>query len=151
MNPGTLGENLVATWLEQQGWEILHRRWRCRWGELDIIALGHESQPSPDSSFSSEILSFVEVKTRGRGNWDADGLLAITPQKQAKLIQAAQLFLSGHPELSEYPCRFDVALVRYCPKPIKSVETPLSHLHQELSSLVILQAYIQSAFDVEIY
>ena len=41
---GTLGENLVAEWLQQQGWEILHRQWRCRWGEIDIIALGRDQE-----------------------------------------------------------------------------------------------------------
>ncbi|GET38194.1 hypothetical protein MiSe_29480 [Microseira wollei NIES-4236] len=35
---GILGEDFVASWLQAQGWTILHRRWRCRWGELDIIA-----------------------------------------------------------------------------------------------------------------
>ncbi|TAE52754.1 MAG: YraN family protein [Oscillatoriales cyanobacterium] len=39
---GTLGENLVAQWLQQQGWEILHRQYHCRWGEIDIIALGRD-------------------------------------------------------------------------------------------------------------
>ena len=36
---GNLGENLVSQWLEAQGWEILHRRWRCRYGEIDAIAI----------------------------------------------------------------------------------------------------------------
>ncbi len=35
---GVLGEEFVAQWLHSQGWIVLHRRWRCPWGELDLIA-----------------------------------------------------------------------------------------------------------------
>ena len=35
---GNIGEDLVAKWLQSTGWEILHRRFWCRWGEIDIIA-----------------------------------------------------------------------------------------------------------------
>jgi putative endonuclease len=35
---GRLGEDLVAQWLQSRGWVILHRRFSCRWGEIDIIA-----------------------------------------------------------------------------------------------------------------
>ena len=35
---GELGEQLVAGWLQTQDWVILHHRWRCRWGEIDLIA-----------------------------------------------------------------------------------------------------------------
>ncbi len=105
---GLLGEKLVAQWLEQQGWQILEQRWRCRWGEIDLIA--HYRPPA--SQPKAAILAFVEVKSRSQGNWDADGLLAVTAQKQAKLWRTAQIFLARHPQLAELPCRFDVALVQ---------------------------------------
>ncbi len=100
---GQLAEDFVAHWLQQQGWQILAQRWHCRWGELDIVAIDPSTQPC---------LVFVEVKARRRSNWDADGLLAITPTKREKLEQAAQLFLVAHESLVELPCRFDVAAVR---------------------------------------
>ena len=93
----------MSRWLEARGWVTLHHRWYSRWGEIDVIA----------QAKSSDTLAFVEIKTRGRGNWDFDGLLAITPQKQTKLCHAAALFLSEHPDLAEFTCRFDVALVGY--------------------------------------
>ncbi len=105
---GIYGEQLVQNWLIQQGWEILHRRWHCRWGELDLVAQGYNVQ---GGNLSSPMLAFVEVKTRSRGNWDLDGLLSITPAKQRKLRTTAQLFLTRHPHLVHLPCRLDVALV----------------------------------------
>lgn len=35
---GMDGEEYTANWLRRQGYEILARNWRCRWGEVDIIA-----------------------------------------------------------------------------------------------------------------
>lgn len=123
-NPGLWGEAWVAQWLLDTGWEILAQRWRTRWGEIDLIAwqssyttqshLFVKGDISPHLVRSEGgLLAFVEVKTRSRGSWDAGGLLAISPRKQAKLIQTAQLFLAQHPELADFPCRFDVALVQY--------------------------------------
>lgn len=100
---GQLGEQLVAEWLQQEGWQIVAQRWHCRWGELDIV--GYRDRPRPT-------LTFVEVKTRSSGNWDADGRLAITPQKQAKIIQTAELFLAEQPQWSDADGRFDVAIVQ---------------------------------------
>lgn len=108
---GERGEDLVTRWLLQEGWSILQRRWRCRWGELDVVAYRSDGR-------SRGLLIFVEVKTRSDGNWDADGRLAVTPQKQEKLQQAAALFLTRHPHLTDVDCRFDVALVRRRSRPI---------------------------------
>jgi putative endonuclease len=124
---GELGERLVAWWLQAQNGIILHHRWHCRWGEIDLIVQQHPveggEKPLRDRACAAKanhslvalsshsFLSFVEVKTRSQRNWDADGLLAITPSKQAKLWQTAQLFLTERPDLANLPCRFDVALV----------------------------------------
>jgi putative endonuclease len=110
---GQLAENLVAEWLQQQGWQILAQRWHCRQGELDLVAV------------RSDCLAFIEVKARSRGNWDADGLLAITPAKQEKLTFTAQMFLAAHPALAELPCRFDVAIVKAQSKAQPAVSQPV--------------------------
>lgn len=102
---GQIAEIFVAQWLTEQRWQIIAQRWHCRWGELDLVML------TPDRS-----VSFVEVKARSRGNWDADGLLAITATKQNKLVRAAQAFLSAQPQWAELPCRFDVAIVYAQPR-----------------------------------
>ncbi|MBJ7899730.1 MAG: YraN family protein [Cyanobacteria bacterium RI_101] len=99
---GQSGEDLVAEWLSSQGWRILGRRWRWRLGEIDLIA----QQVNP------ALIAFVEVKTRRSGNWDLGGALAVTRSKQRKIILTAQHFLNAHPHLAEWPCRFDVALVK---------------------------------------
>lgn len=98
-NTGNVGEGWVRQYLCQQGWQILAQRWRCRWGELDLVA------------HKADVLIFVEVKTRSPGSWDRGGLLAVGIPKQRRLIRAAQAFLSQHPHLSELSCRFDVALI----------------------------------------
>jgi putative endonuclease len=163
---GELGEQLVAQWLQTQNWIILHHRWRCRWGEIDLIAQQAERARGEDGerektgiTTPSSVLAFIEVKTRASKNWDADGRLAITPQKQAKLWQAAQLFLAHYPELANCPCRFDVALVSYQPShpvsPASMAAIPnATQLPIQLGQPIfvtgyrlLLHDYIPSAFD----
>jgi putative endonuclease len=136
MNTGELGEQVVAQWLQARGSKILHRRWRWKRGEIDLIAV------------DSETLLFIEVKTRNRRNWDTDGLLAITQQKQARIIRTAELFLVKHPQLAEYPCRFDVAIVRHQPLNQEIVEPPLDILTDlNTNERMLLLSYIPGAFD----
>ena len=108
-NIGTLGEELVGRWLELQNYSLLQQNWRCRWGEIDIIAQDR-SKAMPSTGFA---IAFVEVKTRSKNNWDEGGLLAVNAIKQEKIIKTASLFLAKHPQFAELPCRFDVALVSY--------------------------------------
>jgi len=97
---GDRGETLVCAHLQAQGWQILAQQWRCRWGELDVVAR------------KGSTLAFIEVKTRGQSSWDASGRLSITCRKQQKLIRAAMTFLNRFPQLADLNCRFDVALIQ---------------------------------------
>lgn len=143
---GQLGEKLVVRWLQQRGWKIIGQDWHCRWGELDIIALGN----------TPHCLAFVEVKTRKSGNWDENGLLAVTLTKQRKLIYSSQLFLSQFPHWAEVPCRFDVALVSAkrlgTTKALTSSENvwPQIQLGEAIARQgyqLTLHTYLESAFD----
>jgi putative endonuclease len=141
---GQFGEVLVAQWLAQQGWTVIARGWRSRWGELDIVAL---------RSGDCNCLAFVEVKTRSPGNWDEGGLSAITRAKQIKLWKTAQLFLAQHPDLAEVPCRFDVALVSVGRSQLKgssSLNSPiqLGQLIQRDGYELSLQTYLEAAFEL---
>ena len=137
---GELGEQLIAQWLEAQGWLILARRWRCRWGEIDLVAQ------------HSNTLAFIEVKTRSSRNWDANGLFALTTKKQLKLQRTAALFLTQHPLLADLPCRFDAALLGYRHLPPSKQPDDLPHFINSGSInwqgyQWTLHQYIESAFD----
>jgi putative endonuclease len=137
-NLGLLGEAFVATWLRSHGWQILHQRWTCRFGELDLVA----QLPKENS-----LIAFVEVKTRSQGSWDEDGLLAVTPAKQAKLWKTAQSFLVKYPHLVDYPCRFDVAIVKRQRSPSKQSVRRSSQFSQVVAGHELtLQTYVPNAF-----
>ncbi|MDB9317161.1 MULTISPECIES: YraN family protein [Cyanophyceae] len=145
---GELGEDLVAQWLHSTGWEILHRRFSSRWGEIDIIAQLREKNLCVHQLPQ---VAFVEVKTRSQRNWDLGGKCAITRQKQAKIERTATIFLAEYPEKADYPCRFDVAIV-YCQR-ISKQRPGLTLTPEPLASLsadgyqFYLQEYLPAAFD----
>lgn len=136
---GNYGEQLVCQWLTQKQCQILQRQWHSRFGEIDLIAKGI----SGIGTLRGETIAFIEVKTRSEGNWDADGLLALTRAKQKKLRMTARYFLVRHPHLSELPCRFDLALVScYARPPHNRLSLQLPNTQKYL----VLQTYMRNAF-----
>ncbi len=136
---GNYGEQLVCQWLVQKNCQIIQRQWHSRFGEIDLIAKGQSGQ----GVLRCETLAFVEVKTRSQGNWDADGLLAITRSKQKKLRTTARYFLVRHPHFSALPCRFDIALVIcHARLPANRLTLQVPNTQKYLS----LQSYIRDAF-----
>ena len=79
---GRHGETVVARRLEEDGWTVLARNWRCARGELDIVAV------------DSDCVVAVEVKTR-RSDACGSGLEAVTPTKLARLRRLLGMWLAG--------------------------------------------------------
>lgn len=82
---GLTGERLASAYLKQKGWTLIQERFRCRHGEIDLIAKDKNG------------LCFIEVKYRPDGRLGA-GLERITPEKRRHLIFAAQAYLKDHPQ-----------------------------------------------------
>lgn len=91
---GAAYEAKAAKHLESLGYRILERNYRCRTGEIDLIAM-HEGY-----------LVFVEVKFRQDAH-AGYGAEAVTWRKQQRIIRAAQWYLMEK-RGGERPCRFDV-------------------------------------------
>ena len=94
---GQTGEDLACKELERRGYAILARRYRSRFGEIDIVAK------------CDDVIVFVEVKARA-GDDFGGGAAAVTPWKQRRIAQMAVDYLSRH-HLHDRPCRFDVVTV----------------------------------------
>ena len=94
---GQSGEDLACSELGRRGYAILARRYRSRFGEIDIVARSHQT------------IVFVEVKTRA-GDEFGGGAAAVTPWKQRRIAQMAVDYLSRN-DLHDRPCRFDVVTV----------------------------------------
>lgn len=99
---GRFGEQLAVEHLEAAGAEVLARNWRCRQGELDIVAR------------EGDRLLFVEVKTRSSA---AFGLPAeaVDRAKAARIRRLALLWIAAEREEQRLPfwsaVRFDVVCV----------------------------------------
>lgn len=80
---GRLGEEMAALMLQDQDYEILCRNYRCRFGEIDIVAM------------KKGVLTFIEVKSR-TGTAFGEPAEAVTWSKQQKLRQTALQFLNEY-------------------------------------------------------
>jgi len=94
---GLMGEDLACGELRRRGYEIVERRYRTRFGEIDIVAR------------EAGYTVFVEVKTR-EGNDFGDGAEAVTEWKQRRVAQMAIDYIARH-DLYDTACRFDVVVV----------------------------------------
>ena len=94
---GLEGETRACRVLEARGYRILQRRYRTRFGELDIVARHDQT------------VVFVEVKAR-RGGAFGDPAASVTVEKQRRLVAMAADYLARH-ALTRAPVRFDVVAV----------------------------------------
>ena len=92
---GALFEERACEALQRAGLSLLARNFYTRHGELDLVMR------------QGETVVFVEVRHRMRAT-HGDAASSVTASKQAKLVSAAQLWLSAHPQHAHRPCRFDV-------------------------------------------
>jgi putative endonuclease len=93
---GLSAEARAAAFLMAKGYRILAKRFRTRYGEIDIVARRRN------------LLAFVEVKARATLD---DAAYAVTARQQARIIEAAQAWLIDHPEQADFELRFDAMLI----------------------------------------
>ena len=95
---GLHAEAFSAAMLRLKGYAILHKRYKTKVGEIDLIIQ------------KDRTVAFVEVKSRRTME---QALEATTPAMQARIVRAALTFLSHHPVYADYDLRFD--LVAFSP------------------------------------
>ncbi|MDR7300714.1 YraN family protein [Haloactinomyces albus] len=98
---GKAGERLAAEYLEQHGFVVLSRNWRCSQGELDIVAT------------DAHKVVVCEVKTRSGVDYGSP-LEAVTPEKVKRLRALARAWLRAH-AVRSCQVRFDVISVLWPP------------------------------------
>jgi len=100
MNPsGARAEELCAEHLRRAGLRLLARNWRCRRGEIDLVADDRGT------------LVFAEVRYRKDARFGG-AAESVTAAKRGRLVAAARLYLLRRPPSGSEPaCRFDVLLL----------------------------------------
>ncbi len=98
---GISGEDLACRELERRGYAVLSRRYRTRFGEIDIVCR------------DGETIVFVEVKARTSARY-GEPAEAVTLHKQTRVTAMAEDYLARR-HLHGVPCRFDVVAVEFEP------------------------------------
>ncbi len=104
---GRRGEDIAARFLKKMGYKIIERNFRCRIGEIDIIA------------FEKGVLIFIEIKTRTSDSF-APPQLSVNRLKQQKIINSALSYLVQK-RITGIDCRFDIIAITF-PADIKKGE-----------------------------
>ena len=94
---GPQGEDIAVSFLEEQGYIVLARNYRQRFGEIDIVAE------------DAGVLVFIEVKTR-KNNRYGSPFEAVDTRKQRKLSMMAQDYITRN-KMEDCAARFDVVAV----------------------------------------
>jgi putative endonuclease len=95
---GTKYEQEAEKYLNHNGYQILQKNFRCKIGEIDIIAK------------SEEYLCFIEVKYRS-GTAKGYPAEAINPIKMRRITRTAQFYMLLHKIPQDTPCRFDAVVI----------------------------------------
>lgn len=101
---GARAENLCADLLRASGLRVVERNWRCRHGEIDLIA---EERGT---------LVFAEVRLRSGPGRFGGAAESVTAAKRSRLLAAARLYLMRRPDVA---CRFDVFLIEGEPAQVR--------------------------------
>lgn len=92
---GLQAEDRAAQYLQEASYRIIQRNFRCRLGEIDVIAMSPAHQ-----------LVFVEVRSRKTADYGG-AAASISRAKQQRIVRCAQVFLHCHPQYATFAMRFD--------------------------------------------
>ena len=106
---GIQGEDLAALYLQRNGYELVARNYRTRYGEIDLVA-----------SYKGTMV-FVEVRTR-RTTAFGTAQESVTARKRQRLVAVAQQYLQEH-GLEAVPWRLDLIAISRSPE-----STNIDHL-----------------------
>lgn len=98
---GRAGEKLVARLAASRGLRVLRRNYRCRMGEIDLIAADRG------------VIVFIEVKTRSMLDDGGVGAPIVRARQQRRILRAAICYVRSRGlDPDQVPMRFDLAVIR---------------------------------------